>query len=59
MHFRGDCVQAYNDDGTFGGFGEMEYHDPAIVAGRQPPAGWGPASRMCWSDPTRIFALRA
>lgn len=34
--FGGDCVQAYNDDGTFGGFGEMEYHDPAIVAGRQP-----------------------
>jgi len=29
--FGGDALQAYNDDGTFGGFGEMEYHDPALV----------------------------
>lgn len=39
--FGGDCVQAYNDDGTFGGFGEMEYHDPAIVAGRYPNSRMG------------------
>ncbi len=39
--FGGDAVQAYNDDGTFGGFGEMEYHDPAVVAGRDPAARSG------------------
>ena len=40
----GDCLQAYNDDGSaFGGsvgsdvtFGEIEYHDPCLVGG-QPP----------------------
>ncbi|MEM0915649.1 MAG: DUF6786 family protein [Planctomycetota bacterium] len=40
--FRGDALQAYNDDGdSFPGtsFGEMEYHDPCVIAGR------GPASR--------------
>jgi len=35
----GDCLQAYNDDGNAGGFGEMEHHDPAITVGQ------GPASR--------------
>lgn len=34
--FGGDALQAYNDDGTYGGFGEMEYHDPALVAGQTP-----------------------
>ncbi len=34
--FGGDAVQAYNDDGRFGGFGEMEHHDPALVAGQEP-----------------------
>lgn len=29
----GDCLQAYNDDGTYGGFGEMEYHDAAVRVG--------------------------
>ena len=29
----GDAMQIYNDDGSFGGFGEMEYHSPAIQAG--------------------------
>ncbi len=29
----GDCLQAYNDDGTYGGFGEMEHHDPAVIVG--------------------------
>ncbi|HEX7010824.1 MAG TPA: DUF6786 family protein [Phycisphaeraceae bacterium] len=32
----GDTLQAYNDDGSFGGFGEMEYHDPALIAGKGP-----------------------
>jgi hypothetical protein len=32
----GDCLQAYNDDGTFGGFGEMEHHDPALIVGIGP-----------------------
>ncbi len=32
----GDCLQAYGDDLTFGRFGEMEYHDPALVVGRGP-----------------------
>jgi hypothetical protein len=35
----GDCLQAYNDDGNAGGFGEMEYHDPALIVDH------GPASR--------------
>ena len=35
----GDCLQAYNDDGNAGGFGEMEYHDPALIVAD------GPASR--------------
>jgi hypothetical protein len=29
----GDALQAYNDDGTYGGFGELEYHDPAVRVG--------------------------
>ena len=29
----GDALQAYNDDLTFGLFGEMEHHDPAVVVG--------------------------
>jgi len=39
----GDCLQAYNDDGSNGSaardgwtFGEMEYHDPALIAGESP-----------------------
>jgi hypothetical protein len=27
---RGHCVQCYNDDGTIGAFGEMEYHTPIL-----------------------------
>ena len=27
----GDVLQAYNDDGSYGPFGEMEYHDPGVV----------------------------
>jgi len=33
---QGDAVQVYNDGGQFGGFGEMEYHAPALVVGRGP-----------------------
>ncbi len=32
----GDTLQAYSDDGTYGGFGEMEHHEPAIVVGEGP-----------------------
>jgi len=32
----GDAIQLYNDDGTFGGFGEMEFHSPALEVGRGP-----------------------
>ena len=38
----GDALQSYNDDGdAFGGgpevtFGEMEYHDPCVIAGEGP-----------------------
>ena len=32
----GDALQAYNDNGMFGGFGEMEFHDPALIVGRPP-----------------------
>jgi len=31
---RGDAVQVYNDGGEFGGFGEMEFHSPALEVGR-------------------------
>lgn len=31
-----DCLQTYSDDDTFGPFGELEYHDPALVVGAQP-----------------------
>ena len=31
---KGDAIQVYNDDGSFGGFGEMEYHTPSIVVGK-------------------------
>jgi len=34
--FGGDALQAYNDDGVDGGFGEMEHHDPALIAGDGP-----------------------
>ena len=33
---RGDAVQAYNDNGKLGGFGEVEYHSPAIDVKRGP-----------------------
>ncbi|MEO0586619.1 MAG: hypothetical protein AAF078_03175, partial [Planctomycetota bacterium] len=42
--FRGDGLQAYNDDGdAFPGtsFGEMEYHDPCVIAGRGPTSRTG------------------
>jgi hypothetical protein len=29
----GDALQAYNDDGTFGAFGEMEFVAPAVMVG--------------------------
>lgn len=32
----GDCLQAYNDDGKYGSFGEMEHHDPALIVGQGP-----------------------
>ncbi|MEX0776146.1 MAG: DUF6786 family protein [Phycisphaeraceae bacterium] len=39
-----DCLQSYNDDGTYAsgsGFGEMEHHDPALVAGQEPTSRVG------------------
>lgn len=33
---QGDAVQVYNDSGAFGGFGEMEFHSPAITFGSGP-----------------------
>ena len=30
----GDVLQAYNDDGSYGPFGEMEYHDAGVVYGQ-------------------------
>ena len=44
----GDCLQAYCDDGTYGDFGEMEYHDPAVIVG-------GPADRV-GACVTHVFA---
>lgn len=37
----GDALQCYNDDGGAGGFGEMEYHDPAVVVGEGPLSRFG------------------
>jgi len=37
----GDCLQAYNDDGGYGLFGEMEYHDPAVIVGQTPATRTG------------------
>ncbi|BBH20627.1 hypothetical protein Back11_19720 [Paenibacillus baekrokdamisoli] len=31
----GHCVQCYNDDGTLGGFGEIEYHTPLMGPGQR------------------------
>jgi hypothetical protein len=31
--FGGEALQAFCDDGCFGSFAEMEYHEPALVAG--------------------------
>lgn len=31
---QGDAVQVYNDCGAAGGFGEMEYHSPALTVGQ-------------------------
>ncbi len=46
----GDVLQAYNhSDGGTSGFGEMEYHDPAVMVGH------GPASRH-GSSVTHILA---
>lgn len=36
LRFGCDCLQTYGDNGFFGPFGEMEYHDPALVVGRSP-----------------------
>ncbi len=33
---QGDAIQLYNDGGEFGGFGEMEYHTPALQVGNGP-----------------------
>lgn len=33
---QGDAVQAYNDSGQNGGFGEVEHHSPAVTIGRGP-----------------------
>jgi uncharacterized protein DUF6786 len=46
----GDALQAYNNSGGgTSGFGEMEYHDPAVIVGQ------GPASRH-GSSVTHVFA---
>jgi len=34
LQTQGDAVQVYNDSGKYGGFGEMEYHSPALTVGR-------------------------
>ncbi len=39
--FGGDALQVYNDGGAYGGFGEMEYHDPALVVGQTPATRTG------------------
>ncbi|MEQ9461620.1 MAG: hypothetical protein RIG82_11785 [Phycisphaeraceae bacterium] len=36
-----DVLQAYNHDGGPNTFGEMEYHDPAIIVGTQPQSRSG------------------
>jgi hypothetical protein len=36
LESQGDALQLYNDDGSNGGFAEVETHSPAIVIGRGP-----------------------
>ncbi|BAM04283.1 DUF6786 family protein [Phycisphaera mikurensis] len=44
----GDCLQAYNDDLTYGPFGEMEHHDPAVEVGG--------VENRCHSSTTLVLA---
>ena len=46
----GYAVQCYNDDGTLGDFGELEYHTPAI--------GYG-TGMTCYRDCGSVWAFRA
>lgn len=47
----GDALQSYNDGGAFGGFGEMEYHDPGIVVGQSPEARSGSCTTHILAGP--------
>jgi hypothetical protein len=49
--FGGDAMQAYNDSGMFGGFGEMEYHEPALVVGRSPSCRSGTSVTYVMAGP--------
>jgi len=48
----GDCLQAYNhDNGGTSGFGEMEYHDPAVIVGDGPQARTGTSATHILAGP--------
>ncbi|MEX0887318.1 MAG: DUF6786 family protein [Phycisphaeraceae bacterium] len=47
----GDTLQAYSDDGTYGGFGEMEHHEPAIVVGEGPSLRSGTSVTHVFAGP--------
>lgn len=53
---QGDVLQAYNDDGDAfpgsAGFGEMEYHDQAIIVGRSPSTRTGTSETLIAAGPT-------
>ncbi len=48
---QGDAIQVYNDDGSAGGFGEMEVHSPA--------ANFGPGSRRIVSSHLTVVGVAA
>ncbi len=52
--FGGDVLQAYNDDGNFADFGEMEYHDPALVAGHAPASRSGTSVTHVLAGPDEL-----
>jgi hypothetical protein len=55
--FGGDCLQAYNDGAGPHSFGEMEYHDPALIAGKEPSTRVGTSVTHILAGPPK--AIRA
>lgn len=57
--FGGDALQSYNDGGGFGGFGEMEYHDPGVVVGKTPETRSGSNTTHVLAGPDEAIRTAA